>query len=69
MIPVNKINIPDSILWVLYILPEIIITSLCCLIIISVHSKNTYFYLFNFQRILLSSSVNQNVILSIFKSG
>ena len=67
--PVNNIDISDSILWVLYLLPEIIITPLCCLIIISVHNKNTYFHLLNFQQILLSSGVNQNVILSIFKSG
>ena len=61
-------NISDLILWVLYLLPEIIIT-LCCLIIISVHSKNIYFHLFNLQHILLSSGMNQNAILSIFKSG
>ena len=42
---------------------------MCCLIIISVHSKNTYFHLFNFQHILLSSDINQNVILSILKSS
>ena len=53
----------------LYLLLEIIITPLCCLIIISLHSRNIYFHLFNFQHILLSSGVNQNVILSIFKSG
>ena len=63
-----KYYISDSVLWVLYLLSEIIITPLYCLIIISVHSKSTYFHLFNFQHILLSSVVNQNVILSIFKS-
>ena len=35
--PVNNIDISDSILWVFYLLPEIIITPFCCLIIISVH--------------------------------
>ena len=69
MTPVNNIDISDSVLWVLCLLPEIIITPLCCLIIIGVHSKNTYFHLFNFQHILLSSCVNQNVILNIFESG
>ena len=64
--PVNNINISDSILWVLYLLSEIIITPLCCLIIISVHSKIHIFIYLTFNR---SSGVNQNNILSIFKSG
>ena len=69
MTPVNDINISDSILWILYLLLEIKITPLCCLMIINVHSKNTYFNLSNFQHIPLSSGVNQNVNLGIFKSG
>ena len=44
--PVNNINISDSVLWGSYLLPEIMITPLRCLIIISVHSKNTYCHLF-----------------------
>ena len=40
-----------------------------CIVVSWLYYKNTYFHLFNFQHILLSSGVNQNVILSIFKSG
>ena len=31
--------------------------------------KNAYFHLFNFQHLLLSSGIGQNVILSIFKNS
>ena len=67
--PVSCVNDFVSILCGSYLLPEILITSLFCSILISVHNKNSYFHLFNFQYILLSSGMGQSVILSIFKNS
>ena len=44
------------------------LTTLICLIFISINNKNKYFSLFNFQHILLSLGTSQNVILRIFKN-
>ena len=66
--PVNRVNFSITTLCRSYLLLEILITPLICVILISVSTKKKYLHLFNFQHILLSSDMGWNVILSILKN-